>query len=382
MKNFFIIFLCILLVSFAIFLLSSFNLEAYSLNESEGELAGGEWKTNTKKRSIEFSELMSGGPPKDGIPSIDSPKFIQVKEASSWLKGNEPVISLVINREARAYPLQILIWHEIVNDKIGNKPIIVTFCPLCYSAIVYERIINGKETTFGVSGMLRKSDMVMYDRKTESLWQQLTGEAIVGDLTGSKLKGLPSQIISFEQFKKAFSDGIVLSRETGYTREYGKNPYIGYDDISKSPFLFEGKIDDRLLPMEKVITLSIGELNKAYPYSITSELNVIHDKVGDQQIVIFHSDGAVSALDRGNISSSKDIGSTGVFYPIIDGLKLNFRYKDGKFVDIETNSVWDITGRSLEGKLKGRELKPITHGDYFAFAWFAFKPNTEIFQTE
>ncbi len=382
MKNLNFILLYILLVSFALFLFSSFNLEAFSLNKSTSDLPGGEWKTNTEKRSIELSELRSGGPPKDGIPSIDNPNFVPTKDANNWLKGKEPVISLVLDGEARAYPLQILIWHEIVNDKIGNIPLIVTFCPLCYSAIVYERIINGMETTFGVSGMLRNSDMVMYDRRTESLWQQLTGEAIVGELTETKLKRLPSQIISFKQFTNAYNDGFVLSRETGHIRDYGKNPYIGYDDISKSPFLFEGEVDDRLPPMEKVITVSIGELDRAYPYSITSELHVIHDKVGEQQIVIFHSDGAVSALDKGDISSSKDVGSTGVFEPIIDGIKLNFQYKDGNFRDSETNSIWDITGTALEGELKGKKLKPINHGDYFTFAWFAFKPDTEIFHTE
>ncbi|MCH7761538.1 DUF3179 domain-containing protein, partial [candidate division TA06 bacterium] len=256
----------------------------------------------------------------------------------------------------------------------------VTFCPLCYSAIVFDRTVDGREYTFGVSGMLRHSDLVMYDRETESLWQQLMGEAIVGDMTGVKLKQLPAQIISFEQFSTAFPHGQVLSRKTGYKKNYGHNPYIGYDDISQKPFLYEGKQDDRLPPMEKVVTVSIGNVDKAYPHSITKRLRVISDRVGGKPIVIFHGDGTVSALDRSKISASREIGSTGVFDPRLEDTVLSFQFVEGKFIDQETGSVWDITGQAVDGKLKGQRLVPIAHGDYFAFAWFAFKPKTEIYK--
>jgi len=182
---------------------------------------------------IELSELMSGGPGKDGIPAIASPRFVSPEEAGRWLKFQEPVISLVVGGAARAYPLQILLWHEIVNDRIGGVPVAVTFCPLCYSAVAFDRRIEGSEYSFGVSGMLRNSDMIMYDRETESLWQQLFGEAIVGDLTGARLMPLPAQIISFRQFSAAYPNGRVLSRDTGYDRPYGRNPYVGYDDINQ-----------------------------------------------------------------------------------------------------------------------------------------------------
>jgi anti-sigma factor RsiW len=332
------------------------------------------WRTNTEKRSVDLGELISGGPPKDGIPAIDFPHFQKVSDAHRWLKPNEPVISLVVRDEARAYPLQILIWHEIVNDRIAGLPLAVTFCPLCYSAVVFDRTVDGQEYKFGVSGMLRHSDMIMFDRETESLWQQLTGEAIVGDLTGARLRQLPAQIISFEQFSSAYPDGFVLSRETGYKRDYGRNPYVGYDNISQRPFLFRSNQDERLLPMEKVITVSIGRIDRAYPYSITRKLRVINDSVDGQPVVIFHNDGAVSALDAATISTSRDVGSTGVFDPRVDGLRLIFLYENGKFMDQQRGSLWDITGQALEGELKGRRLAPIAHGDYFAFAWFAFKP--------
>jgi hypothetical protein len=337
------------------------------------------WRTNLEKRSIDLNELISGGPPKDGIPAIYSPQFVSLKEAEQWLKPREPVISLVVGSEARAYPLQILMWHELVNDSIAEIPVAVTFCPLCYSAIVFDRTVGGRKYTFGVSGLLRNSDLIMYDRETESLWQQVTGEAIVGDLNGVTLKQLPTQIIAFEQFSNAYPQGVVLSRDTGYTRDYGRNPYVGYDDISRSPFLFRGKPDGRLPPMEKIIALSINDVIKAYPYTITKKAQVIHDTIGEQTIVIFHGKGAVSALDRSEIYSSREEGSTGVFDTWLEGRALTFNYSDGRFVDKETKSVWDITGQAIAGKLKGKKLAPIVHGDYFAFAWLAFKPETIIY---
>jgi len=141
-----------------------------------------DWQTNFNKKTIALSELISGGPPKDGIPAIFNPKFETQAVASDWLNEKEPVIALEIDGEAKAYPLSILIWHEIANDNVGGVPVVVSFCPLCYSAIVYSRKVNGAEPYFGVSGLLRHSDMIMYDNITESYWQQLSGEAIVGDM--------------------------------------------------------------------------------------------------------------------------------------------------------------------------------------------------------
>ncbi len=337
------------------------------------------WKTKIENRSVELSEIISGGPPKDGIPALNAPKIVSIKNAEKWLKPNEPVISLKIGRFARAYPLQILIWHEIVNDEIGGQPVAVTFCPLCYTAIALDRKLDGKIYNFGVSGMLRHSDMIMFDRETESWWQQFSGEAIVGDLTGKTLNQFPSQIVSFEQFSNAFPNGKVLSRETGYDREYGKNPYLGYDDINKRPFLFRGNTDKRLRPMEKIIAIEIDSKPKAYPYSITREKYVLTDRIGSTDIVIFHSDGASSALDKSPISESKNVGSTGVFVPEVDGGKLTFTYAKGEFIDEQTKTRWNIFGQATEGKLKGRTLKQIKHGDYFAFAWLVFKPQTLIY---
>ncbi len=338
------------------------------------------WKTDWSNRSIDLDELMSGGPPKDGIPSITHPQFVSIEEAGRWLALQEPVIALAIEGVARAYPLQIMTWHEIAIDEVGGVPVVVTFCPLCYSAVAYDRRVDGQVLSFGVSGLLRHSDLVMFDRQTESLWQQLSGEAIVGAYTGTTLRPVPAQIISFEQFARAYPDGTVLSRETGYTRSYGRNPYVGYDSIEERPFLYRGPRDKRLPPMEKVVAVSLGEVDKAYPHSITRKLRVVNDAVGDQPVVVFHDDGAVSALDQSQIRDSKEIGSTGVFDPRLDGQHLTFRYEDGRFLDQQTKSTWDVTGRALAGALEGKRLRPIPHGDFFAFAWFAFKPETALYQ--
>jgi len=336
-------------------------------------------RTNTSKSAIDLNELSSGGPGKDGIPAIDSPEFVEQGDAAKWLNSNEPVISLVVDNESKAYPLQILMWHEITNDVIADIPVAVTFCPLCYSANVFDRRVDGKTYSFGVSGLLRNSDLVMYDRQTESLWQQITGEAIVGDMLGAKLKRIPAQIISFEQFRSSHQDGLVLSRDTGYRRDYGKNPYVGYDDIRNTPFLYHGRTDRRLRPMEKVVTVNLSGEVKAYPYSITGKERAINDKIADTPIVVFHSDGAASALDKARIASSRQAGSTGVFGRKFDGRLLNFKYDDGIFYDEQTESAWDITGRAVQGPLKGKQLKRIVHGDYFAFAWLVFKPETKIY---
>ncbi|MCP5062504.1 MAG: DUF3179 domain-containing protein [Ignavibacteriae bacterium] len=337
------------------------------------------WTTNFEKKSIDLSELFPGGPPKDGIPAIVNPKFTTILVASEWLAENEPVIYVKIDGIAKAYPLQILMFHEIVNDKIGDVPVLVSFCPLCYSGIVYNRTLNGLDVNFGVSGLLRNSDLVMYDQLSESFWQQFTGEAIVGEMLGQKLDVIQSQIISFKDFALSNPNGIVLSKETCFERPYGKNPYVGYDYESTIPLLFRGKKDNRLSQNEKVIGIRLDDFSKAYPYSITSEQNIIYDKIDDMKIVIFHLPGTASSMDDRLIKDSKDVGATGVFIPQIGSLELTFYFADEKLIDKQTKSIWNITGKSISGKLKGKQLNPIPHGDYFAFAWLAFRPNSLIY---
>lgn len=220
------------------------------------------WKTNFSRHSIPLSEIIPGGPPRDGIPPIDKPHFVSLTEGDSFLKDTEPVIVFEHRGDARAYPLQILIWHEIVNDTVGGLPVAITFCPLCNTAIAFDRRLEGQVLDFGTTGNLRHSDLVMWDRQTESWWQQITGEAIVGELTSKRLTLLPAAIVSWRDFRATYPQGQVLSRRTGYDRPYGTNPYVGYDDINDSPFLFKGRPDRRLPPMERVVTVEINGGNK------------------------------------------------------------------------------------------------------------------------
>lgn len=334
--------------------------------------------TNTEKTSIDLNELIDGGPGKDGIPAINNPGFVSQTQAAGWLGDMEPVIALEVDGEARAYPIQILIWHEIVNDELSGVPVLVTFCPLCYSAIVFDRHIGGEVHEFGVSGFLRHSDMIMFDRKTESLWQQFSGEALVGDYTGKELTILPSQLISFEQFREAYPEAKVLSKNTGHRRNYGDNPYAGYDDINNSPFLMRDEVPDKIRPMEKIVGVRTDSENVGYTYSFTKQEAVHNDEAGGEPIVIFHLDGMASALDDREIRNSRDDGATGVFSRELNGQTLEFEFTSNRIRDKQTQSEWDITGKAVDGELKGEQLSPVLFGDYFAFAWLVFYPDSRI----
>jgi len=336
------------------------------------------WKTDFTKHSVPLSEISSGGPPRDGIPPIDRPRFETVDQAKSWLKPKEPVIHVAIGNDVRAYPLQILTWHEIVNDEVGGVPVAITFCPLCNTAIAFDRRVGTQTLDFGTSGNLRNSDLVMWDRQTESWWQQITGEAIVGELTGRQLQMLPATIVAWEEFARQFPQGRVLSRDTGYDRAYGENPYVGYDRVDTPPFLYDGELDGRLPPKERVVTVSLDGEDVAFPFSTLAERRVIHDTVGGQRIVVFWRPGTASALDRSEIADSRDIGATGVYEPAVDGRALTFHWQDGAFVDRETSTRWNVLGQGIEGPLEGKHLTPRIHANHFWFAWAAFKPATRI----
>jgi hypothetical protein len=339
------------------------------------------WGTNWNKRTIEFDELLSGGPPRDGIPPIDKPKFIDATSAKSWINDNEPIILVKIGLHVKAYPIQILIWHEIVNDVLSDRSILVSFCPLCNATIVFDRVHKGKLYDFGTSGLLRNSDLVMYDRQSETLWQQFTGRAIVGNKAGEKLTMLPSSMISFKEYYTAYPKGLVLSKETGFNRQYGNNPYVGYDNINSSPFLYDNPVDKRLKPMRRVVSLVGKNGAIAYPYNILKKKKVINDTFDGEQIVLFHKSGTVSALDSRKITNSQDVGSTAVFSAVLDGKVLSFIYDKTKgIIDEQTESSWTILGKAIGGKLKGKELKQKVHADHFWFSFAAFNPNTEVYK--
>ena len=258
-----------------------------------------EWpRTDFSKSEIDFSEIISGGPPKDGIPAIDDPEFVPVSQAVD-LSAQEPVIMLSMNGEARAYPLRIMMWHEIANDEIGDVPVTVTYCPLCNSAVVFDRRVNGKVLDFGVSGKLRHSDMIMYDRQTESWWQQFVGHGIVGDMTGAELKRLPARVIPFSAFQHSFPDGKVLTAPNANARRYGENPYVKYDSAD-NPFLYRGRYDGPGQPLSYVV--AVGK--EAWLLEDLRKAGVIeHD-----DLRLSWQEGMNSALDNRNIEQGRDIG--------------------------------------------------------------------------
>ncbi len=339
-----------------------------------------EWPiTDFENTSVDEREIMSGGPPKDGIPSIDKPLFVNAEAAEPWLAGNEPVIALAVGKEAKAYPLQILTWHEIVNDKIADKLVTVTFCPLCNASIVFDRMIDGVEYEFGTTGRLRRSDMVMYDRNTESWWQQFTGQGIIGKMNGVTLAQVPSVIVSFDTFRKQYPQGQILSRETGYQRAYGQNPYPGYDDINSSPFLFRGKTDARLPPMERVLSLQSEQATLLFGLSDLKDRPVINTRFDDKPVAVFSFETAASALDNRKISESRAIPSAAVYSSTVDDVELTFEMKDGRVEDAQTGSSWSIFGIADSGPLAGKQLSQLDAGVHFAFAWLAFDPGAKIF---
>lgn len=259
-----------------------------------------EWpNTDFSLHSIDFDEILSGGPPKDGIPSIDNPKFVPVAAVDN-LAPTEPVIGLVVGGEARAYPLRILTWHEIVNDVIGDKPVTVTYCPLCNSAIVFDRTLDGEVLEFGTTGKLRNSDLVMYDRTTESWWQQFLGEAIVGELTGRKLTMLPSRLESWERFAARHPEGAVLIPNNENMRAYGRNPYDGYDS-SSVPFLYRGEMPEGIEPMARVV--AVGK--EAWSMNLLRE----NRRIESGDLVLTWEAGQNSALDTRVISKGRDVGN-------------------------------------------------------------------------
>ena len=219
----------------------------------------------------------------------------------------------------------------------------------------------------------------MWDRQTESWWQQLTGEGIAGAYAGYQLKLAPAQMVSWGGFKAAFPDADVLSRETGYTRAYGNNPYYGYDRVDQSPFLFKGRPDGRLLPMERVAALILDGRPLAFPFLTLEEERAVNYTAGERNIVVLFQPGTASALDKTRIAESRDVGAVGVFEAELDGQTLTFRAEGDAFVDEQTGTIWNLLGQAVSGPLAGKSLTPVVHGSHFWFAWAAFAPETEVY---
>jgi hypothetical protein len=330
---------------------------------------------------VDPDEIISGGPPPDGIPPIEEPVFLPVIDALERFDPAEAVVALEIDGDARAYPVQVMIWHEIVNDTVGGVPVSVTYCPLCNSAVTYERQIRGVETTFGTSGRLFSSALVMYDRATESLWTHFDGKAVVGLLAGEQLEAVPSPLMAWGDFAAAYPAGQVLDPDqTGFSRQYGRNPYVGYDDEATEPFLFRGAPDPRAASKLRVVGVATDDAATAFSLDLVSggEANATNTTVGDTEIVIFWKSGQATALESEQIEGGRDVGSTAVFIPVVDGVELTFQAEGDTFVDAETGSTWNIAGEATAGPLAGARLEQLNHLDTFWFAWATYQPGTEL----
>ena len=264
-----------------------------------------EWPDTDFSQSVvpDWAEIMSGGPPKDGIPAIDAPLFIPVAEETR-IEDEEPVITVEVDGQTpRAYPVRYLMWHEIVNDTVGGVPVAVTFCPLCNSGITFDRRVAGRVLSFGVSGKLRNSDMVMYDRETQSWWQQAMGEAIVGDLTGTQLRQVPTWMESWAEYRTR-NPGALVMAEPPHNRAYGTNPYRNYDS-SRRPFLYNGEMPPHgIAPLARVVRVG----SRAWPLDRLAEMQ----EISETGLVLTWRAGQASALDTGQIAAGRDVGSVRV----------------------------------------------------------------------
>jgi hypothetical protein len=275
--------------------------------------------------TIPEEEVFKGGPPKDGIPSIDKPAFVTAED-STQLDDSDLVLGISLNGLSKAYPLPIMNWHEIVNDFFGDLPVVVTFCPLCGSGMAFESQMDGRHLTFGVSGLLYNSDVLLYDRQTESLWSQLKSSAVSGFYKTKKLKTVPMQHTTWKHWREQYPNTLVLSFETGFSRNYSRNPYEGYEDSEQTyfPVKFRAK---GLHPKERVIGLTLNGKAKAWPLvELRKAGGVVKDNVGNKPVIV--------KLDKNNESAT-----------VVD--------KQGKVL-ASVNLFW--------------------------FAWAAFHPETELYR--
>jgi hypothetical protein len=329
---------------------------------------------------VDPSEIISGGPPPDGIPPIDEPTFLKAGDVD-FLDDAEAVLAFTIGGETRGYPVQIMTWHEIVNDTVGGVPVAVTYCPLCNSGLAFEREVDGRVLSFGTSGRLWANNLVMYDRQTESLWPQMSFTASVGVLTGTELTPHLATLLSWGDFRQAHPDAWVLSRDTGHDRDYGRNPYVAYDQPDRQP-LFPQATDDARLPAQTRVIGIEDDDGDGTPVAVVRDqlaaAAVMELAIGGTDLIAWHRPGQASALDDARVSGGRDIGTVGVFLPEVDGQHLTFTPTDDGFRDQQTGSTWNVLGHATDGPLAGEQLTPFRHVDTFWHAWVAFQPDTTI----
>ena len=337
----------------------------------------GAWRTNLDKYIVD-PEVVGPGLPRDSIPPIYEPKFESMSEADAWLDDEDLAGVMTIGGRTKVYPYPILFWHEVVNDRIGNAPVLVTYCPLCDTVIAFDRRVEGEELVFGMSGKLRYENLIMWDHQTESWWQQITGEALVGDLAGEKLEFLPLRTLPWGEARRSIDDALVLSRES--TQDEGLS---GFYAVKPCPTEYPdegllwtgGPTSETLGSHARVVGLSLPKA-VAYPVLELARLRVVNDVVGTQPVVLIYSVepcvGTVPGL------GAMIVDAAAVYIPAADGRMLSFYFEGDHILDRETGSTWSQAGLAVNGPLKGRQLEALPHTIAFWAPWVAFHPETEL----
>lgn len=344
------------------------------------------WSTDTSKRTVELSELTLAAA-KDELQTLNYPKFISKSDHHNHFYPHEPVVVITHEGRAKAYPLSLLTPFELANDSFGGQELMVTYCPMCNAAVVFNRTVNynGENhlLNFGISGILMHNDMVMYDRNTHSWWEQLMGTAIAGELSGTTMEFMPSMLISVKDFFDRFPDGQIMSPEKiKMVKSHHHRAFHHMEhDSSKleSTFFLPEKTDPRLPPLERVLDIHIQDHITIYPYHMLAKEQVINQEFDGVNFSIFYHGETVSVLDEDKLNHSKHVGSATAFRTQVDGKVLTFKKDGDYFKDDQTGSIWDITGYCREGEMKGKQLWLIPHSNHFAFAFLAFFPESEIY---
>jgi hypothetical protein len=349
----------------------------FLMGQSNAQKQEEEQQELEQKHIVPLDQIVNGGPPPDGIPSIDNPKFVNIQQAANFLSDSDLVLGVNINGDVRAYPLSILVWHEIVNDKVGGVPVAVTYCPLCFTNQVFNRTLNNNNNgqgivvlQFGTSGKLYNSNLVMYDRTSKSLWSQALGEGIVGKYAGQKLQRIPFDISYWKDWKQLYPNSKILSKDTGFSRPYGADPYGDYYTSNQLYFPVSNH-DNRLGLKEKIVGLEIGvggkAQYKAYKLQQIESLKVINDEINGKSVTLFSLYPAmVRTYDR----------------MVVGGKALEFEYNNNnKVIDKQTRSEWNFDGEAVNGTLKGTHLNRLPFDEGFWFEWVAFHPQTALYSS-
>ncbi len=342
----------------------------------EASISPDVWRTDFSRVTADLSDSVVVANGRGGVPVVTEPRYEATEQADSWISNNEPVLAAFAGGEARVYPLRLLLWHEAVNDWLGGSPLLVTYCPRCNSAAVFERNAGTLTLEFGAASVLRSENRVLFDQTTESWWQQATGEAIAGELAGFRLQPAKSALISWKDFKDAYPDGTVLSRSSGFDLDYDFNPYFNVDFSQPSS---SAEVDPRLPSRARVLGLLNDSYALAVPFSELFFSGAVNTTVGGIPVAAFWQRGTSSPLSSADIAQGRDVGAAVAFDAKLDNRTLTFQTERGAFVDEQSGSTWSITGEALSGPLAGRRLNVFPHVNSFWSCWSAFRPEAALY---